>query len=330
MWKLYFFSHFLLLLSCGTVYGQACCSGGTPLSGSLGLQQTPGGTAYVGLIYDYNTQGSLVTQGRLLDDNPRARNTHSVLLRAGYGLSDRWLISALCSWVQQQEVIERPSGSKDERHAQGIGDAVLFAQYTLFSQPGYSLLLGAGTEVPLGSTLERDALTGLPYHPDLQPGRGAWSFLGSSKFAVFLPFRPTLSFDLQLTYRLAPSADRYEGLQAYQFGEELRLLGGLADRFSLGGIFVDPSVQLLYRRTGRDRINGLPASNTGGHWLHLRPGLQLAFSPALQLSAFVEAPLWWRLQETQLTTSLRARLSLMYSFEAFSKEQRPARTLGKR
>ena len=65
------------------LHGQACCSGGTPLSGSLGLQNLEGQSVLLEVNYDYNTQHDLVSGSSKLNDNPRRRNTHSILLRGG-------------------------------------------------------------------------------------------------------------------------------------------------------------------------------------------------------------------------------------------------------
>jgi hypothetical protein len=305
----------LLFFSIQQGEGQACCSGGTPLSGSLGLQYSTKGTVLAGLIYDFNTQKNLVSGGNSLADNPRARNSHSVLGRFGYAFSDRWMGMALFSLVQQEEVTTNPlTGEKREQIARGVGDIVLFSQYSALVKEEFDLLLGAGLEMPVGTTTQSDELTGLPYHPDMQPGRGAWALIGSARMALYRVLRPTMSVSFQATYRYTTTADRFEGLQEYQFGNELRLLTGIADRFMLGTVFLDPSVLILYRNTEVDLINGLPSPNTSGNWLHLRPGLQFVLTPEFQIGGFVEFPLWWNLEGTQLTTSLRTRISAQYQF----------------
>ena len=305
----------LVLLSLGVpilLSGQACCSGGTPLSGSLGLNQQYGGTWSLGLLYDYNTQTYLVSGNEPLTDNPRQRNTHAILARVGYAINNKWSVTGLFSTVRQDEVTTRLSGGESIIRAEGVGDAVLFGQYSLLNSLKYTILLGGGIEVPLGSTLEQNEATGLPLHPDLQPGRGAWSFLGGARAMAYGGLRPTTTWSLQFTYRYARPASRYEGLQAYGFGNELRVLAGVADRFDLRAFFIDPSLSVLYRHTAEDVVNGNTSPNTGGQWWHLRPSVQWVFSPQFQVVTFVEFPLFWNLEGTQLTTSLRGRLSVQY------------------
>lgn len=293
--------------------GQACCSGGTPLSGSLGLNHQLGGTWSLGVLYDYNTQHHLVAGNMPLSDNPRRRTTQAVLARVGYAFNDKWSMTGLLSTVRQDETTERIAGGSSLKRAEGVGDAVLFGQYSLVNNLRHTILLGGGAEIPLGSTLEQDSETGLPLHPDLQPGRGAWSFLGGVKAMAYGGIRPTTSWSVQMTYRYARPAGRYEGLQTYKFGNEIRLLAGISDRFDLRAFFLDPSLLVLYRHTQVDLVNGNPSPNTGGHWWHLRPSVQWVFSPQFQVSTFVEFPLFWQLEGTQLTTSLRGRVSVQYA-----------------
>ncbi len=305
---------------------QACCSGGTPLSGSLGLQHFEVGSGLLELSYDYNTQHDLVSGSEELEDNPRRRNTHSALLRGGFAFHKRWTFIGLLSLVRQEEVTTRLNGGKSRLTAQGIGDAVAFFQFNAFTNLNHSLLLGAGAEAPIGHTGRTNPETGLPLHPDLQPGRGAWALLGGARYTFFHTFRPTMSFTANVTYRLTTPASRYEGLQEYEFGDELRVLTGLADRFFIGNTYIDPSLLMLYRFTAPDKANGLESPNTGGHWVHIRPGMEYGFSPSLQLGAFVELPLYRNLTDTQLTTTARVRISLRYIFQPAAKmdfEPRP-------
>jgi hypothetical protein len=300
-----------LLLPIG-ICAQACCSGGTPLSGSLGLQSASHGSMLLGINYDYNTQKSLVTGGNRLDDNPRARNTHSVVGRLGYAFSDRWMAIGLFSLVRQEEVTTLLSGGNRANIAEGIGDALFFVQYTPVAKESVELLLASGAEIPIGRTDAVDDITGLPLHPDMQAGRGAWAFINSVRFTKYHFIRPAMALSAQATFRYTTPADRYQGLQEYQFGNEFRFLAGIADQFLISSALIDPSIMLLYRATSADETNGNRTPNTGGHWLHLRPGLRWHITPAIQLGGFAELPIWWKLEDTQLTTTFRSRVSINY------------------
>ena len=294
--------------------GQACCSGGAPLSGSIGLEDVEKGFFFTEINYDYNTQKSLVSNSERIGDNPRERVTHSGIARLGFAPTDRFMIVALMSYVQQEERTQLNTGGTSLKKATGVGDAVIMGQYRLFGQLKDNLLIGLGTELPIGRTDRIDERTELPLHPDLQPGRGAWSFIGSMRYNRYQLIRPTTSFFTQLTYRVTTAADRYEGLQEYRFGNEFRIMAGISDRLTLKKSFIDPGILVMYRHTEEDEINGNKSPNTGGNWIHIRPGVQWALSPYLQLGAFSEWPIWWSLKGTQLTTTTRMRISVQYKF----------------
>ena len=205
--------------------------------------------------------------------------------------------------------------AKNTIRAQGPGDLIVLVQYTALQGERYSLLAGAGAELPTGETTDANPDTGIPFHPDMQAGRGAVAWLGSTLFTYSGVLRASGNVFAQATYRISRSAERYTGLQSYRFGNELRLLTGYSDQLLIGKQLFVPSLMLLYRHTRKDLLNGLPSPNTGGQWLHLRTGLQWAVSPKIEVRGFAEWPMAWQLQGTQLTTALRARLSIRYQWQ---------------
>ena len=67
---------FTLLIMLGTLsyittYSQTCCSGGIPLSNSIGLPSSSQGTFLLGLSYDYNNLNTLNNGNTELDDNSK-------------------------------------------------------------------------------------------------------------------------------------------------------------------------------------------------------------------------------------------------------------------
>ena len=64
---------------CSSLWSQACCSGGTPLAGNLGIQNYQNDILSFQLTYDYNTQRDLFNESDRLDDDNRIRNTHSLV-----------------------------------------------------------------------------------------------------------------------------------------------------------------------------------------------------------------------------------------------------------
>jgi hypothetical protein len=76
------FFFILLIFNVSILYTQTCCSGGIPLSNSLGLAVLENGSVQIGLNYDYNNLNTLNDGSNKLNDNSRLRITHSILLNA--------------------------------------------------------------------------------------------------------------------------------------------------------------------------------------------------------------------------------------------------------
>ena len=87
----------LIVFSFNSINAQTCCSGGIPLSNNLGLDISEKGTIQVGLNYDYNNLNTLNSGTENLNDDSRLRITHSVLLNAGYSITDRLSAEQLSS-----------------------------------------------------------------------------------------------------------------------------------------------------------------------------------------------------------------------------------------
>jgi hypothetical protein len=56
-----------------------------------------------------------------------------------------------------------------------------------------------------------------------------------------------MSWTNVLTYRLTSPADRYNGGQEYEFGNELQVITGLAGSYFIGLWVVDPSLLVRFR-----------------------------------------------------------------------------------
>ena len=307
-------------------WAQACCSGGVPISSNLGLASTEVGYFQFQLTYDYNTLKDLMTFSERLNDDSRIRNTHSILLENSYEFTKAFSISSLFSYVRQERIITTLSQNEDITVNQGLGDAILLFRYKVLGRKESSrnqLLLGAGPKFPLGRADYTDS-RGITLPADLQPGTGAWDIMLWSNYAYQgLLGRENLSFNINSTTRLTTTNERYNGRQAYKFGNEFQIQVGLQDRFLLGSILFDPLLILRYRAVGFDKVNGNNFDNTGGHWLYLRPGLNINLDPQTALRFMGDIPVYRRLEGTQLTTSYRFAVSLYRSLAFKKKKQSP-------
>ncbi len=309
---------FICIVWCSSSKAQACCSGGTPLSSNLGIQAVQGNTLQVQLSYNYNTQKTLVSGTKVLQDNNRIRNTHSVILRSSYGISERFSVTGLFSLIRQEEEVKTQFGS-NYKMAQGIGDMVLMMQYQVVSKNDQYFIVAGGVKLPTGATDRLDTELGIPLNPDLQPGTGAWDLLYGLSYSANHVFKPNLTFLVVSTLRLTTAAQRYNGLQLYEFGNEFQTLFGFKDSYFAKKWIINPSLMLRYRITQFDKINNVESLITGGQWVHLVPEIDFDVSPEFGFGISGEVPLYRNLHGTQLTTSYILKFTLNYRF-ANSKE----------
>ena len=310
--------HIFFIIACNLLSsqlsGQACCSGGTPLAGNIGLRPLQAKSIFIDLTYDYNTQRSLLTGSEVLDDDRRERNTNAILARASYAITDNFALSGIISWINEEERVKALNGGINRFAATGVGDAIAMVQYQPLTWQDKSWVMGFGVKFPLGSTNITDEETGLLLNPDLQPGSGSWDWIIGTQFQQQHFLKENLTLIASLTARFNSEADRFGGQQTYQFGREFRANLGVRDRLLIGKALIDPSLILLYRRTEMDQIQGIAVPNTGGNWIHVLPGLNWQINPVFSLGGSMEIPIHRNLTGTQLTTTNRFTLSIAYSF----------------
>ena len=319
----------LFALASSSLFSQACCSGGVPISSNLGLGAKDRGTLQLQLTYDYNTLRDLLAGSEKLDDQSRTRNTHSSLLEVGFDISNAFSVSTLISWVRQDRIIQTLSGGEEITINQGVGDAIVLFRYSFFTQNKqlpFSLSVGAGPKIPIGRADHRDN-RGIILPADLQPGTGAWDGVGWG-FFVYQPKQvPNLTFTTNSTLRLTTANQRFNGRQAYRFGNEFQLQSGLSYRLLFKNLLVDPLLIIQYRTVGPDHIDGLKLDNTGGHWLHARMGLNVNLSPNTSVRMIADLPIYRNLVGTQLSTSYRAAISLYHQLNLRKKSTNAVESL---
>jgi len=92
----------IALLPSRSVKGQACCSGGLRLSGSIGLTGAEKNAFQLMTTYDYNNLQTLESEDGVLDDDSRERRIHSFMVEGSYNFLDRLSATAMISWMWQQ------------------------------------------------------------------------------------------------------------------------------------------------------------------------------------------------------------------------------------
>ncbi len=307
---------------------QNCCSGGVPISGSLGLPAGQPGLIQTSISYDLNLLRRLKTGTSEEAETSirRLRTTQSFLFSAGYTLSERFSLETFVSWVRQErKVSNRLTNTTNFQDAQGVGDVVLLGKYFLIplSERSYSLQVGLGLKMPTGSFEERTE-NGIPLGMDLQPGSGSWDGIFWSRFTHILAQRPSMSLSATGTYTARQRNDVFRDLgggntQDWEIGDEFQLLLGMADRLQWGSQVFDPSVSFRLRLAERDETNGFELDNTGGEWVFFVPGFSWSLTPRVSWQATVDIPVYSRIKGTQLTPSFRLNSGIIVQFETKKK-----------
>ena len=314
---------FLILLiglySINLAQGQTCCSGGIPLSNNIGLEFSEDNKLILGVSYDFNNLNTLKNDSETLDDDSRLRTTHSVLVNAGYTITDRLSIEGLFSWVNQRRIINQfNSENIDETY--GIGDAIALARYTILKNTttNWTVNLGLGVKIPLGSSTEISD-QGITLNADLQPGSNAWDMIYLVGASKTFDFRPTMAFSTRIVYRQTGENSDYFGDSTYRFGNEIQAYFSVSDQFLIKNTLVNPGITFKYRNASNDQIQSIDLPNTGGDWVFIIPNFSIHIFQNIRFNAAAELPLYSRPDGIQLTPTYR--LTTGFLFNLFNKPQ---------
>ncbi len=224
------------------------------------------------------------------DPSPADRNLEvlggiSVL---GYGATSDLALFGVLPYLDKELNLTTSGGQRITRSTNGIGDAQLFARYTVFQKNllgrNFRIAPFLGLELPTGDDNDRDSFGRLP--ATLQLGSGSWDPFGG----VIATYQ-TLDYevDAQLSYRANTEAN------GFKFGDEIRFDASLQYRLwprDLGaGVpgFLYGVIETNLLHQAKNEISGTNDPNTGGAKLFLSPGLQYV-TKRWVLEAIVQIP----------------------------------------
>jgi len=301
----------LSFVSSTTLLSQTCCSGGIPLSNSIGLPTASKGSFQFSLNYDYNYLNTLKSGNNKLDDQARLRTTQSVLFNIGYSITENLSVETLLTYVNQKREINQFENSNiDETF--GIGDGVLLFKYNFNSlfKKNNLLRIGLGTKMPIGAT-DKKSKNGILLNADLQPGSGAWDAIFWSSYSQNYSFRPSATFYATTVYRLTGTNNKYlNNSTTYRFGPEFQALINYTDQFFLFKTLINPGLSIKYRSAKKDEIGGVLLDNTGGNWVMAIPNIGIQITQKLFFITKFEFPLYSYVDGTQLTPTFRITTGL--------------------
>lgn len=309
-----------MIFNVSILYTQTCCSGGIPLSNSLGLAVLEKGSIQIGLNYDYNNLNTLNDGSNELNDNSRLRITHSILLNAGYSITNNLSIEGLLTWVNQRRNITQ-FGNENLDITSGIGDAILLLKYNFDDAIGKNSAfgIGLGTKIPLGSSTETNS-QGITLNADLQPGSNAWDIIYWSMISKNFDFRPSFTISTRFIFRSTGTNTSYFNDSTYEFGDEFQTYLNFSDQFLLSKFLVEPSLSLKYRIADQDKIGGFNVENTGGKWVSIIPNFSININQDLSLSTKAEIPIYSYVDGTQLTPTYRLTTGILYKIPRKTKQ----------
>lgn len=305
-----------LLLINNQANAQACCSGGVPLGGSLGLGTADAQSIQFLMTYDRNVLRDLMDQRELLVDDTRERMTHSLLNEINYGIGEKWSVAAVIPIIRQERKIRNEFSDQTEfTVGQGLGDIMFLIKYNVLSSSldqKWQWITGVGTKIPTGRSDLRNN-NGFTMAADMQPGSGSWdlmlwNFIQKDRF-----LSPNLSWLMISTYQLNGKNNSYNTTQTYQFGNTLQITSGFNFNF-FASWPIDTFLFGRFRHQPPDLIDDRPFPGSGGVWTSIVPGININISPNLSFRSSVQLPVYRSLEGAQLTTTYRTSLSLFYNF----------------
>lgn len=214
---------------------------------------------------------------RKASDDPTPANRELDVLGGiavlGYGATSDLTLFGMLPWFDKELDATMLGGQRISRGSSGVGDAQLFARYTVVQKDrrGRSFRVAPflGIKLPTGDDDESDALGQLPQ--PLQPGSGSWD-----PFGGVIATWQTLDYqiDAQLGYRATTRANGFE------FGDEFQADASfqyrLWPRELSGGVpgFLYSFLETNLLHQAKNEIGGSDDSDSGGTRLFLSPGIK--------------------------------------------------------
>ena len=134
----------VLLAAAVPADGATCSCATVPLLGTMELATPAGGNWLLASTYEYHDISDLVSgSSSVPDETGRDRTSQALVLEASRGLSEKWSVSLLGSFVDHDRRVGDSSDSTS-----GLGDAIAMIKYSpsrmgLYSKSELSFGLGA-------------------------------------------------------------------------------------------------------------------------------------------------------------------------------------------
>jgi hypothetical protein len=199
---------------------------------------------------------------------------------------------------------------EDGERIQGIGDALIMANYQLFNHTetdsshfSHRLLAGGGVKVPLGNwKLEDDTEPNERVH---MPGTGSWDYLLS---AIYLAKYNRTGFNLNVSY-LATTTNSQE----FRFANRFNTNATCYYQVRIKETMLYPNAGAYLEQAGKDINGNSLLENSGGTILFAHTGFDIYFQKISINTAF-QLPFYQQLNENQPELKNRWIVGLSYAF----------------
>jgi len=250
--------------------------------------------------------------GMLVPDHHEEIRTQNTLVEAdlAYGLSERLTLAASLPLINDRfhehfDDADTPTPTfTNQDGSSGFGDIRLGARYAFVVKTKDILVGGLAVKLPTGSYRLLDS-EGAINEPTIQPGTGSTDVIASLHYAhQVVPMRAE--------YFLAGSYRRNnENSLDYRFGDETVLNLGVD---AGAGERVTWSVQVNGRRAARDAFLGGGVPSTGATTVNVTPGLRVKDGKDASVYAFVQVPVYEKVNETNLAPRYGLLLGVSKAF----------------
>ncbi len=248
------------------------------------------------------------------DSSPadRSLQVQGAISVLGYGATSGLALFGVIPYLDKELDLTMSGRQRHTRSSSGIGDAQLFARYTLVHKDmrgsNFRIAPFVGLKLPTGEDDNGDSFGRLPQ--PLQIGSGSWGAFGG-----VIATCQTLEYqvDAQLGYKANTEANGFEFGDEFRFDASLqyrlwpRELGAGVPGFLYGVI----ETNLLHQ--SKNRTGGVSDPDSGGVTLFLSPGLQYV-TRRWVLEAIVQLPVVQDLGGTALQDDYSVRAGFRVNF----------------
>jgi len=309
---------FAMAASLSAVHAYACSACGCTLSSdwaSQGLASSRGWR--FDLRYDFFEQDQLregtheVSRSELEFPNEREVQRYTINRNAMFSLdyspNKDWGVSVALPWFDRAHAtIAEGDTEVSTSHDRGIGDLRVLGRYSGFdAQRSTGVLFGL--KLPTGNSndvFESGPQQGAIVDRGLQLGTGTTDIVAGVYH--FGAFAPDWGYFAQALAQHA--LDSHDGFRP---GDGLNMNFGV--RYTASSTWV-PQLQINMRAEKRERGVNADTENSGATLVYLSPGITWNPTRRLSLFAFVQAPIYQRVDGLQLEAMQFASLGLHYHF----------------